>query len=132
MASAGAQQTLLFSPPPVRSLTFYPPRSKDYRTDEIAVSLAGDDCQLLLWDLNSYTMQGSSPRTASSGLSSPRPETKKRTVLDPVMAYTGPGEITSLAWSPQIAGMSIHGGITTAPGEWVAITMGKTIQALKV
>lgn len=73
-----------------------------------------------------------SPRNASSGLSSPRPDVKKRTVTEPVMAYTAQNEITNLAWSPQIAGMTMPTGHSTAPGEWIAITMGKTIKALKV
>lgn len=101
-------------------------------TDSPLLATVADDCQLLLWDLNSHTLPAASPRTATSGLSSPRPDVKKRTVTDPVMAYTGPSEIVSLAWSPQIAGMQMHGGISTAPGEWVAISMGKSIKALKV
>jgi DDB1- and CUL4-associated factor 7 len=48
------------------------------------------------------------------------------------MAYTGPSEITSIAWSPQIPGMSMNTGQTTAPGEWMAVAMGRTIKALKV
>lgn len=48
------------------------------------------------------------------------------------MAYTGASEIMSLAWSPQIAGMTMNSGLSTAPGEWVAITMGKHIKTLKV
>ncbi|OBZ66987.1 DDB1- and CUL4-associated factor 7 [Grifola frondosa] len=77
-------------------------------TDTPLLATAGDDCQLLLWDLSPYTqLPTASPRTASSGLSSPRPDVKKRVITDPVMAYTGPSEITNLAWSPQIAGMSI-------------------------
>ncbi|PCH43888.1 WD40 repeat-like protein [Wolfiporia cocos MD-104 SS10] len=96
------------------------------------LATAGDDCQLLLWDLSPHTqIPSSSPRTASSGLSSPRPESKKRVLTDPVMAYTGASEITNLAWSPQMAGMSMPSG-HTAPGEWIAIAMGKSIKALKV
>ncbi|KAH9948983.1 WD40 repeat-like protein [Amylocystis lapponica] len=96
------------------------------------LATAGDDCQLLLWDLSSYTqLPSSSPRNASSGLSSPRPDAK-RTVQDPVMAYAGQSEIVNLAWSPQIAGMAMNTGHSTAPGEWLAIAMGKSIKALKV
>ncbi|EPT04958.1 hypothetical protein FOMPIDRAFT_1021700 [Fomitopsis schrenkii] len=94
---------------------------------------AGDDCQLLLWDLSPYTsIPSTSPRNPSSGLSSPRPDVKKRIVADPVMAYTGPSEINNLAWSPQIAGMTMHSGHSTDHGEWIAIAMGKSIKALKV
>ncbi|KAH9839426.1 WD40 repeat-like protein [Rhodofomes roseus] len=97
------------------------------------LATAGDDCQLLLWDLSPYTsVPSTSPRTASSGLSSPRPDVKKRIVVDPVMAYTGASEINNLAWSPQIAGMTMHSGHSTDPGEWIAVAMGKSIKALKV
>lgn len=93
----------------------------------------GDDCQLLLWDLAGYTQNMTSPRgPANSRLSSPRPDVKKRVVTDPVMAYTAQSEITNLAWSPQIAGMTMNTGHSTAPGEWIAIAIGKSIKALKV
>jgi len=102
-------------------------------TSNPLLATAGDDCQLLLWDLSPHTQAPSpSPRTASSGLSSPRPDVKKRIVTDPVMAYTGQSEITNMAWSPQIAGMTMNTGHSTAPGEWLAIAMGKSIKALKV
>jgi hypothetical protein len=38
------------------------------------------------------------------------------------MAYTGAGEITSLAWSPPVSGS----------GEWLALAMGRTVKALMV
>ncbi|KAF7983240.1 hypothetical protein HWV62_22848 [Athelia sp. TMB] len=97
------------------------------------LATAGDDCQLLLWDLASYTQNVSSPRNPpNSRLSSPRPDVKKRVVTDPVMAYTAQSEITNLAWSPQIPGMTMNTGHSTAPGEWIAIAIGKQIKALKV
>ena len=100
----------------------------------LALARIGDDSQLLVWDLSSYTSQNpaASPRNASTGLSSPRPDAKKRVITDPVMAYTGASEIANMAWSPQIAGLSMPTGHTTAPGEWVAVAMGKSIKALKV
>ncbi|KAJ2972047.1 hypothetical protein NUW54_g12358 [Trametes sanguinea] len=102
-------------------------------TDSQLLATAGDDCQLLLWDLAPHTQAAAaSPRTASTGLSSPRPDVKKRVITDPVMAYTGAAEITNLAWSPQIASMAMNTGHTTAPGEWIAVAMGKSIKALKV
>lgn len=101
-------------------------------TESPLLATAGDDCQLLLWDLSSYTsMPAASPRHASSGLSSPRPDAKKRVLTDPVMAYTGPGEIVNLAWSPQMAGVNTNTG-PVAAGEWIAVAMGKAIKALKV
>ncbi|KAG6828747.1 hypothetical protein H0H87_001006 [Tephrocybe sp. NHM501043] len=98
------------------------------------LATAGDDCQVLLWDLAGFntTTQGASPRSASSRLNSPRPDAKKRIVTEPVMAYTASSQITNLAWSPQIPGMAMHTGHSTATGEWLAIVSGKTIKALKV
>jgi len=92
----------------------------------------GDDCQLLLWDLASYTQGAASPRSAGSRLNSPRPDVKKRVVTEPVMAYTAPSQITNLAWSPQIQGMTMNTGHSTVTGEWLAIASGKSIKALKV
>ena len=101
-------------------------------TEAPLLATAGDDCQLLLWDLSAYTnMPAASPRHAGSGLSSPRPDVKKRVLTDPVMAYTGPSEIVNLAWSPQIPAVSTNMGHVAA-GEWIAISMGKSIKALKV
>ena len=91
-----------------------------------------DDCQLLLWDLANYTQPGASPRSAGSRLNSPRPDVKKRIVTEPYMAYTAPSQITNLAWSPLIKGMSMNSGFSTVTGEWVAIASGKSIRALKV
>ncbi|KAI0819318.1 WD40 repeat-like protein [Trametes gibbosa] len=102
-------------------------------TDSQLLATAGDDSQLLLWDLAPHTHTPSaSPRNASTGLSSPRPDVKKRTLTEPVMAYTGAGEIASLAWSPHIASMTMNTGHSTAPGEWIAVAMGKAVKALKV
>ncbi|KAI8994070.1 WD40 repeat-like protein [Trametes punicea] len=102
-------------------------------TDSQLLATAGDDCQLLLWDLAPHTQApAASPRNASTGLSSPRPDVKKRVLTDPMMAYTGAAEISSLAWSPHISSMTMNTGHTTAPGEWIAIAMGKSIKALKV
>ncbi|TFK44549.1 WD40 repeat-like protein [Crucibulum laeve] len=96
------------------------------------LATAGDDCQVLLWDLASYTPGAASPRSAGSRLNSPRPDAKKKIVTDPVMAYTSSSQITNLAWSPQIQGMTMNTGHSTATGEWLAITSGKTIKTLKV
>ena len=109
-----------------------------YPTHLTHARTAGDDCQLLLWDLAGHTQNAAaavasaSPRNASTGLSSPRPDAKKRVVTEPAMAYTGASEIVNMAWSPQIAGMQMNTGYSTAPGEWIAIAMGKSIKALKV
>ena len=94
--------------------------------------LTADDCQVLLWDLANYTQGAASPRSAGSRLNSPRPDAKKRIVSEPIMAYTAPSQITNLAWSPQIPGMTMNSGYSTVTGEWLAIASGKTIKALKV
>jgi len=103
--------------------------------DHPLLATAGDDCQILLWDLtnfNTANQAAASPRSASSRLNSPRPDTKKRIVSEPIMAYTAPSHITNLAWSPQIQSMTMNTGHTTATGEWLAIASGKSIKALKV
>ncbi|KAF7298167.1 WD repeat protein [Mycena chlorophos] len=100
--------------------------------DHPLLATAGDDCQLLLWDLANYTQSAASPRSAGSRLNSPRPDVKKRVVTEPVMAYTAPSQITNLAWSPPIQGMTMNGGHSTVTGEWIAIACGKSIRALKV
>jgi WD repeat-containing protein 68 len=116
-------------PPPVRhrisfDITF---------TETICLSgFVGDDCQVLLWDMAPHTAAAQAQAHATPRLSSPRPDVKKRVVTEPSMAFTGQSEITSLAWSPAIPGLPMHTGGTTAPGEWIAIAMGKSIKALKV
>jgi len=97
------------------------------------LATAGDDCQLLLWDLAGHTTApATSPRNASSRLNSPRPDTKKRVISDPVMAYTSGAEISNMAWSPYMNSMTTNTGHSTGPGEWLVIAMGREIQALKV
>jgi len=104
--------------------------------DQPLLATAADDCQLLLWDITQpATRPSSSSRSQNSprGATSPSSSSKKPKVLaDPVLAYTAPAEITNMCWSPQIAGMTMASGHSTAPGEWVAIAMGRSIKALKV
>lgn len=94
----------------------------------------GDDCQVLLWDMAQAQKQAQQLSASSTTRhNSPRPDsTRKQVLSDPVMAYNGSSEVTSLAWSPTIMGMTLGNGQTTAPGEWLAIAMGRTIKALKV
>jgi WD repeat-containing protein 68 len=78
---------------------------------------------VLLWDLAPYTSGKAPPPASTRHGSSPRPDPAKRRVVgEPVMAYTGAGEITSLAWSPPVSGS----------GEWLALAMGRTVKALMV
>ncbi|KAJ3773400.1 WD40 repeat-like protein [Lentinula raphanica] len=105
-------------------------------SDQPLLATAGDDCQLLLWDLANHTavsasMNANSPRSASSRLNSPRPDVKKKYVNEPAFAYTASSQITNLAWSPLIQGLTLTTGQSTA-GEWVAIACGKSVKALKV
>lgn len=98
-------------------------------TDRICLA---DDCQLLLWDLAPHTQSATESRTTTARLNSPRPDVKKRTVTEPVFAYTAPSQISNLAWSPPIQGMTMNTGHQTSNGEWIAITCGKSVKALKV
>ncbi|KAL1696182.1 WD40-repeat-containing domain protein [Schizophyllum commune] len=100
--------------------------------DNPLLATAADDCQLLLWDLQSTMQSIASPRHTNTRLNSPRPDIKKRVVTDPYAAYTAAAQITNLAWSPQIPGMQLSTGHTTTPGEWIAITCGRSVKALKV
>ncbi|KAI5123856.1 hypothetical protein M0805_005673 [Coniferiporia weirii] len=129
--------------------------------DQPLLATAADDCQLLLWDITqqpirppssslsqsqqqqqqqqsrggpnsprtSGTSAGASPASSSSTSGSSK---KAKVLTDPILAYTAPSEISNLCWSPQIAGMTMASGHSTAPGEWVAIAMGRSIKALKV
>ncbi|KAH9991772.1 WD40 repeat-like protein [Russula vinacea] len=103
-------------------------------TERGLVATAADDCQLLVWDISPHApAPAPSPRNASSRLSSPRPsDGKRRVITDPIMAYSAQSEITNLAWSPQIAPMTMNTGHSTPAGEWIAVVMGKSIKALKV
>lgn len=137
LATAGAYLSLISLPFTIHSSLTRPRRMSPTRPPPRLTSLhfPADDCQVLLWDLAPHSQAPTaSPQNASSRLSSPRPvDGKKRVLSDPVMAYSAPAEITNLAWSPQIAPMTMsNSGITTAAGEWLAVVMGKSIKALKV
>ncbi|KAG8742685.1 hypothetical protein FRC10_001041 [Ceratobasidium sp. 414] len=98
---------------------------------------AGDDCQVLVWDLTSTMVNASTGQQQQSrgpGLASPRPpdSATTRTVYEPAMAYTAPAEISNLAWSPPMAGFSLGNGVHSQPGEWVVMAMGKSVRALKI
>ncbi|EJD03178.1 WD40 repeat-like protein [Fomitiporia mediterranea MF3/22] len=115
--------------------------------DQPFLATAADDCQLLLWDItqqparppsqsargpNSPRTSGTSTTASPSGSSSSSSTKKAKVLTDPIYAYTAPAEIGNICWSPQIAGMTMASGHSTAPGEWLGITMGKSIKALKV
>ncbi|QRV96767.1 WD repeat-containing protein [Ceratobasidium sp. AG-Ba] len=98
---------------------------------------AGDDCQVLVWDLTTTMVNASANQQQQSrgpGLASPRPpeNTTARAVYEPAMAYTAPAEINNIAWSPPMAGFSLGNGVHSQPGEWVVMSMGKSVRALKI
>ncbi|KAG9076081.1 hypothetical protein FRC06_009717 [Ceratobasidium sp. 370] len=98
---------------------------------------AGDDCQVLVWDLTSTMVNASAGQQQQSrgpGLASPRPpdSAATRTVYEPAMVYAAPAEISNLAWSPPMAGFSLGNGVHSQPGEWVVMAMGKSVRALKI
>jgi DDB1- and CUL4-associated factor 7 len=65
--------------------------------------------------------------------SSPRPDSKRRILTDPVLAYTAPTEVNNLAWSPPLPQMSVpSSGAVIANGEWLAMALGKTVKVLRV
>jgi len=91
---------------------------------------AGDDHQLLVWDLSSSSLsprqQVRSPALPESG------QAATRTIVDPTLAYQAMGEINNLTWSPPMTSLSLGGGLQTSPGEWIAIASGKSVKVLKV
>jgi len=93
---------------------------------------AGDDCQLLVWDLSSQALAARNITAPSNRLSSPRPDPKQRRVMsDPILAYSASSEINNIAWSTPMPSMSVGQGIFTS-GEWVALSLGKQVKMLKV
>lgn len=110
------------------------------RQDSGIVASAGDDCQVLVWDLGAQGLYSS--HASSVQARSPHPEgtggssQQTRTSTEPMLAYTAPGEVNNLAWSPNLVGGAYtreDGRGAMAPsGEWVAIAAGRSIRALKV
>ena len=110
------------------------------RQDSGIVASAGDDCQVLVWDLGAQGLYSS--HASSAQARSPHPEgaggssQQTRTSTEPMLAYTAPSEVNSLTWSPNMIGGAYtreDGRGAMAPsGEWVAIAAGKSIRALKV
>lgn len=95
--------------------------------------IAGDDSQILVWDLSQQSL--ASPRHPGSSRlpSSPRPDSKRRILTDPVLAYTANCEISNFAWSPPLPQMGVPGsGPIIAGGEWLAMALGKTVKVLRV
>jgi WD repeat-containing protein 68 len=110
------------------------------RQDSGIVASAGDDCQVLVWDLGAQGLYSS--HASSAQARSPHPEgsggssQQTRTSTEPMLAYTAPGEVNNLAWSPNLIGGAYTRedgrGAMGPSGEWVAIAAGRSIRALKV
>ncbi len=86
--------------------------------------IAGDDCQLLLWDLASVPPVPS-PRAS-------RQEAKKIKWTEPSFAYNSQTEINNIGWSPQLPGMTMPSGLATTASEWLAVAAGKSLRCLKL
>ncbi|KAH7108125.1 WD40 repeat-like protein [Auriculariales sp. MPI-PUGE-AT-0066] len=96
------------------------------------LATAGDDCQLLMWDLSPSALSARNIAQPSGGrLSSPRPDPKQRRVIqEPILSYASQGEINNIAWSAPIPQITV-GNSGVSPGEWLALAMGRTIKVLK-
>ena len=89
----------------------------------------GSDGQLLIWDLSPSNLTS---RTGGQSRSS-RSERKgsKNVLTDPILAYTVPGELHNLAWSPAMPAFSVM-GTHMQGGDWIATASGKSLRCLKV
>ncbi|KAF8588625.1 WD40 repeat-like protein [Ramaria rubella] len=100
---------------------------------ESMLTTAGDDSQILVWDLSQQALASPRHHNSSRIQSSPRPDSKKRVITDPVLAYTATSEINNFAWSPILPQMSVPGSASViAGGEWLAMALGKTVKVLRV
>jgi len=88
------------------------------------LATAGDDCQVLLWDVSGIP-PNPSPRNH-------RQEAKKIKITEPKYAYSGHSEINNMAWSPVMPAMTLHQGFSTTPGEWLATASGRHVRMMKL
>ncbi|KZV82518.1 WD40 repeat-like protein [Exidia glandulosa HHB12029] len=96
------------------------------------LATAGDDCQLLMWDLSPSSLTARNIAAPNARLNSPRPDPKQRRVMtDPILAYSAAGEINNIAWSAPIPAITVGNSVGVAQGEWLAVAMGKTVKVLK-
>lgn len=88
--------------------------------------IAGDDNQVLVWDLNLNANNGS-PNANSGNRSSHHRHHQgyhnghqmQRHISDPILAYSAESEINSLCWNQSLT-------------EWIGVGFGRTVQALRV
>lgn len=71
--------------------------------------ITADDSTILLWDLSTTTPLP--PPVSRSAIAQPK------IIMDPVVSYSAPSEVNSIAWG---------GG-----GEWVAAGCGRLVRLLK-
>lgn len=88
----------------------------------------GSDGQLLIWDLSPSNL---SARNASQTRSRSERKSNKNIITDPILAYSVPGEVCNLAWSPPMPAFSVMGAHMQG-GDWIAIANGKSLRCLKV
>ncbi|CAG7853980.1 SubName: Full=Related to human and petunia an11 protein {ECO:0000313/EMBL:CCA67184.1} [Serendipita indica DSM 11827] len=91
------------------------------------LATGGDDGQLLIWDMASKNF---SPRGASKTSSRSTDPKRKNIISEPILAYSGPSEISNIAWSPVLPPFQLSSGYLSG-GEWVAAAMGKSVRCLK-
>ena len=95
-------------------------------------TILGDDSQVLVWDLSQQSLASPRHPGTSRLQSSPRPDSKRRILTDPVLAYTAPCEVNNFAWSPPLPQMGGGGSAVIAGGEWMAMALGKTVKVLRI
>ena len=89
----------------------------------------GADGQLLVWDLSPSNL--SSRNVGQSRSSRSERKGSKNIITDPILAYTVPGELCNLAWSPPMPAFSVMGAHMQG-GDWIATATGKSLRCLKV
>jgi WD repeat-containing protein 68 len=88
--------------------------------------IAGDDNQVLVWDLNLNANNGSPNATSGNRSSHHRHHQgyhnghqMQRHISDPILAYSAESEINSLCWNQSLT-------------DWIGVGFGRTVQALRV
>ena len=89
----------------------------------------GSDGQLLVWDLSPSNL--TSRNTGQSRSSRSERKGSKNIITDPILAYSVPGELCNLAWSPPMPAFSAM-GTHVQGGDWIATATGKSLRCLKV
>ncbi|ORY93763.1 WD40-repeat-containing domain protein [Syncephalastrum racemosum] len=89
-------------------------------THATQISTGGDDGQVLVWDINHPGSAGSNDNHSSRQYSQRYSQhASPRLVQDPILAYSGVAAVNSLSWSRAVP-------------EWISVSFGTTVQALRV